>query len=237
MPAPVSDSILGTIYLDATAFLNSAGIYGCARPVAAYTNTQVISLLALASRQVDAFTLREFTPGTITENHTYSPNTRRIFPNQPPVMSLISYAIQLTPGAAPAPVTLTPVINGYGGGSDYGVSYGGVIYNRSENYLELDTLASIATLTPQLVSLGMLEPQVIIQYQSYQAVPAGVQGATGYIAAQIANNARLAGLLIPGLQSISELTQTFTRSTGPALPTIPLEAQLLLQRYVRPSIA
>src|SRR5258708_7037112 len=122
-----TDSVFGICYIEPDYLSNNAAALGCEQAIAGLDNSQITSLIALASREVDNYCGRTFTPDPISENHRFDPATRRISVNNPPVSELISFNIRI----APKVVSTFDVDN--------------VLINNQENYLELASLAAVAS--------------------------------------------------------------------------------------------
>jgi hypothetical protein len=197
---------LGPAYVDADDFRAMALGFGCnevaLNRISRINPTQLLAVLAAASRSVDNFLAREpggFSGDTIYENHKWDPNTRRIVVNQPPVSSLSSYVIRISPSLT-SPFPVTPVSNDAGGNQ---VAFGSVYYNRQENFLELASFALAGSLTNNLAGLGMNEFSVEIAYKSYASVPYGVFAATLQTAVEAVNQYNLNQILTPGISKTS----------------------------------
>src|SRR5215510_11235380 len=98
MPLPVHDT-LGTMYLEAVAFRAKAKAYGCGKALEALgeaDNTLLEEIIAMASRQVDAFCEAQGfgDEQVFSENHRFNFNTRRIIVNNPPVFALLLFGIR-----------------------------------------------------------------------------------------------------------------------------------------------
>jgi hypothetical protein len=209
-----TDSVLGICYVEPDYVVNNAAALGCEQAIAPLDTSQLTALIALASREVDNHCGRTFTPDPISENHRFDPATRRISVNNPPVIELISFNIRI----APQVVSTFDVAN--------------VLINNQENYLELASLAAIASqqLTSQVIALGITEPQVEITYRSYQSVPQAVAAATALVAAFRANESFASAAIAPGIASLKSREQQITRdgSVG-SLAGIPKAARDLLR--------
>ena len=185
MTVPASDSILGTPYLDPQGFIDRAASFGAGVAVAGKTATDVLPLVAAASRAVDAYCGRTFLSGEISETHAWDARTRRTKVNQPPVATLVSYHIRFGAGA--------------GNLTEFDAAQ--VFVSNQENYLELAELALAASplIASGLFSLGLTEAQVEIVYVSLATVPQQVAAATGFTAAKMANEGYSSAQLPDGL--------------------------------------
>lgn len=213
---PSVDTIFGTSYLELQAFKDRAWAFGCSQAITGANDTNLVALLAMASRAIDSHVGRDFLPDTRTENHSFNLDTRRTQLNNPPVMELIEFKLQVSPtGYAVFPANA-------------------VLINNQEGYLELATLSLATSLAPSLITLGINEPQAVITYKSYQDVPKNVAAATGWIAADMANDSRLQVFLQPGLQSVSEGDVSYTRAADMLDEyAIPPRAEKLLSTFIR----
>lgn len=227
------DPTLGVCYIATGDFKTRAAGFGCSpaalASISAASDLPVMTILAAASREVDAFCGREFNLQTIQEDQRWELRTRRVYPYQPPVANLLSYQIQTAPAVYES-ITLTPTTTDASGAI---VSFGAVVYDRGRNYLELASLAVLTSLTPVLVSLGISEPIVRYSYTSFASVPQPVITATGLVAAEMVNKAYRNRLIVPGMQSVSTGKQTVTRMQEAANDNfiMPPAAEILLRRY------
>ncbi|MEP7340437.1 MAG: hypothetical protein ABI977_22085 [Acidobacteriota bacterium] len=203
---------LGALYLDAESFRPKAPAYGCKVSILELPSDSLEEIIALASRAVDAFCAGQgFDPDvTICENHDFNINTRIVRVNQPPVVDLLSYKIRTGPGTASA-FQLTPVSTDANGNK---IGWGAVFYNRQENYLELSALSVAAYGTSYLTSLGLMTPQVEIQYKNGLSVPKEVIAATAFQTAHLLNMAHLDNQVLPGVIQMSSPEFSLTRETG-----------------------
>lgn len=238
MTAPASDPILGACYIEPDAFAARSNAFGCAGAAVAALfaadpdGTNLTAIIAAVSRAIDTHTNREpesLSGGTLYENHSWDPITRRCKVNQPPVITLISYKIRI--GAQlTANFVLTPVSSDAGSNK---LSYGGVYYNRQENYLELNSLALAGSLTNSLAGLGMSQPQVEIAYTSFATVPKNVATAAGFGAAAMVNEWYVNTVITPGIKQIESGKQTIVRDNlvgGYILPPKAKEYLSLISR-------
>lgn len=220
------DPILGYSYLAVDAFKERAQTFGCAPAIAGMQDPAILSLLAAASRAIDAEVGRDFLGGQVSENHRFDLATRRIKINRPPLISLLSYRLRTGAGLVSS-FNVTPVSND--GVND--VSFGAIYYNRQENYLEISSLAMASGMTTTLVSLGLSEPQVEIVYTSLADVPKQVVAATGYTAAVLINESLANKMIAPGLASIKaddvEIKRARSISTGGETSIPPIARSLL----------
>ncbi|MBI3654063.1 MAG: hypothetical protein HY231_23785 [Acidobacteria bacterium] len=191
------DDLLGVIYISPDYFIENARMFGCAKAIQGLDANSITPLLAIASRMIDAYVGRDFAGGEIHENHKFDLNSRRIKINRPPLQTLISYRLRTAPGLVSS-FAVTPVTDD----GENNISFGSIYYNRQENYLEVASLAMASSMTAQLVSLGISEPQVEIVYTSYADVPKEVITATGYMAAHLINDSAANQVIAPGLASV-----------------------------------
>ncbi len=216
--------ILGVGLIDTDFFIENARIFGCGAIIEDWNRDQVEGIIALASRAVEAYCGRDFTPDTIAEMHKWNPRTRRITVMQPPVSELVSYNILVGPNGPRASFPITDIF-----------------INNQENYLELSSLAFANTLVEPVMSLGILEPQVEVTYKSYQSVPTGVRAAVALTAAEGISKSNGADILSLGLSSMKIGDMSVTRSGAVAQESgmmVPQRAQkLLLQNVSRVVVA
>jgi hypothetical protein len=235
--APTSDPILGTCYIEPEAFISRSMAFGCDRALDALyaadaDGTNLTALIASVSRAIDVYTGRDsnsWSGGTIYENHAWDPVTRRVKVNQPPVINLISYKIRVG-SQLTANFVLTPLSSD--GGSNH-LAYGGVYYNRQENYLELNSLALAGSLTNSLAGLGLYLPQVEIAYTSFASVPGQVATATAIGAAAVVNKWYANKVITPGIKQIESGKQTIVKDSPLGSVNLPQEAKDLLSLLTR----
>ena len=228
MPLPVHPS-LGTMYLEAVEFRAKAKAYGCGKALEGLgeaDNTLLEEVIALASRQIDAYCEAQGfgDEQEFSENHRFNFATRRIIVNNPPVVELISFGVRTGPSSLTAFV-LTPVQNGPDGEP---IAWGPVYYNRQENYLELSGLSVAGNSTP-LITLGLMDPQAEIKYRNGPVKP-NVIAATGWQASRLLNAIFVENQVGGGIRSMStpELSISFeSRTVGEEAPMHPMAVQLL----------
>lgn len=235
------NELLGDSYIDGEFFIANAKVFGCAQALSSlYPNAtpdELLPILAAASRLIDGYVGRDFIAGEIRENHRFELGTRRIKINKPPLQTLVSYKLRTGAGMVSS-FTVTPVQTD----GENNVSFGAIYYNRQENYLELSSLAMASSMTTQLVSLGLSEPQIEIAYTSFADVPKEVIAATGYMAAHLLNESAISSVLAPGLASAKaddvEVRRTGENSSrGSRHDSIPPRVKLLLSSVSRIAIA
>jgi hypothetical protein len=241
MSTPPND-LLGVSYVDGEFFLANANAFGCARALQSlYSGTVVadtiLPILSAASRMIDAEVGRDFISGEIRENHKLELNTRRIKINKPPLQTLLSYKLRTGAGLV-SNFTVTPVQTD----GENNVSFGAIYYNRQENYLELSSLAMASSMTSQLVSLGLSEPQIEIVYTSFADVPKEVVTATCWLAAHLLNESATSSVIAQGLASfkaddVEVRRQTNSSSKGSRDDALPLIVKQLLRSVTRIAVA
>jgi hypothetical protein len=147
--------------------------------------TNISAYIAAASRWIDAFTGKDFTPNTdITEQHNWDPVTRRIPVNNSPILSVSDYRIFIGPSnSASFPVSALYI-------------------NNQENWVELASMTAAGSLTNALLTIGLYSPVVSITYKSHNDVKPNIKLATGYILGAMINQGIMQRALPPGLQSI-----------------------------------
>lgn len=237
MPLPVHDT-LGTMYLAPADFAKKVRAYGCAKAYAALNddaeNSILSELIAMASRQIDAYCESQgFGPEqAFSENHTFDLRTRRVFPNNPPVVELLSFGIRTGPGNLTT-FQLTPTNNGPDGSP---VSWGAIHYNRQENYLELSSLSVAGNTVSTLISLGLMHAQAEIRYKNSTSLRPNIAAATAWQTAFLLNANNTDNSVGPNVRSITspEMSVTFetrpkAQANDPAGAMHPMAVQLLAQ--------
>lgn len=211
MPLDV-DSVLGALYLSLADFKARAKVFGV-RAALPESDDEIKALLASASRAIDAFCGRSFTPAAVVEQHRLDPATRRVSVNRPPVMGLTSYKLISGPDLS------------------WDVDPSAVFVNNQENYLELVSLAGAIVLTQGQIMPGLVDTLVEVEYTSFAAVPQAVAVACGYAAGKFANLAYASGQVPDGLASVKLDGVAVTRDTsrpGGDLELPPIAKQLLM---------
>lgn len=216
LPTDIVD-MFGQSYISIEQFKAVAGSFGASVAILGMDDNDIQSLLSQSSRAVEAACQgKNFSGGVIVENHKWDTVSRRIRVNSPPVAELVQYQIQTAPGQ------FTTFPNS------------AVYINNQESYIELAALTVAGALTSQLLSLGLMEIQCIVQYKSYQTVPQKIKMATGMIAADLAQRAKAALIVIPGLNSMSTVDKNVSRATPVLRPgdwPIPDYAQVILNEF------
>lgn len=231
----MADALLGSQLITVSELQARSNAFGCALAISGWSNPDLEALVSIASRAVEGYTGRKWDAGaTFSETHVYNPVTRRVMPDNPPLFTLTSFVLRTSPGTT-STFAVTPVKQDAGGNN---VGFGAILYNRNENYLELASLAAAAgPLTAQVIALGITEPQVEITYTSYGTTPPGVVAATGFVAADMAQNGYLASLgLMPGVSAVKDNQQQINRAVMPENYSLPPVAQLLLSNFKRIAI-
>lgn len=239
--ALVAHDIFGQLYYEVDKFRLGAAAFGVKAAVAAMSDDEIETLIALASRSVDAYAAASgFTPNAeITENHKFDVKTRRVFVNNPPVVELTAFQLRVGPQQL-ATIAVTPISKDPG---DNNVGFGSIFYNRQERYLELSSWSVVVGVTPAVISLGLMEVQAEIKYRNRPTGADGVDpliaAATAYQSAYLVGAARVDNAIAPGIASMSTPEVSMTRSAGGAFGRTgngasdglhPMVAQLLASR-------
>jgi len=166
----------GVAYLGAEDFRTSAKLFGVEMsfvgnyPNDAPGNVALELVLQAASRAIDAYCGRVFTPADITENHDLDTNTWQFPVNNSPVSSITSCVIRY---AVDGSITITPA---------------DVFINNQKGYCEITgAVSSLDVIVAQLGS-ALSSAQVEVVYKSLQSVPDAVKLATGYQAGHVINS-------------------------------------------------
>ncbi|MGB9180066.1 MAG: hypothetical protein WCB68_12535 [Pyrinomonadaceae bacterium] len=215
-----SDQVLGASYLSPQDFLDRAEFFGAQVSIADKTAQGLQSLAASASRAIDAYCQRGFSPSAITERHTWNGARRRVSVNQSPVMTLQSFVII----AALDHEIEIPVAD--------------ILINNTRNFLEVTPAGA------ELISSGsdnntdLLEAEVEVVYLSYQSIPAKVSTACGYTMAKMANEAYSSAQVPDGLTRIrlDGVMDVQRRTTTDDTDLLPPIAKALLREYISVAI-
>lgn len=204
----MADILLGTAYMTAEDFISRAFSFGCGGPViAAFSEAEVDAVLASASRAIDGYTNRAFTPNPQTETQSVDFYTRRIRVDKPPVVSITSATLRTYP---------TPV----------NLDVSQWVVNNAESYIEIPS----GQLGTNSSTHAFEYPDVGIVYVSAQTLPpTAVLSAVGFVAAEVINRNYVNKLAPPGVTEISTKTQTITLAPfNPAVKSIPEIARQIL---------
>lgn len=173
----------GTAYLDVESFRQSAALFGvgmslsCDYPESTEGNTAIAFALQAASRHIDAFCARTFTPEDLKEQHLFDPATWRFQVNNPPVTEIVSCAIR------------------YGLNSTITILPADIYVCNQQKYLEI--VRRLESLTTLEIGTELINPVIEVVYKSLQTVPANVQLACGYQAAHLINEGFVDKMLPP----------------------------------------
>lgn len=176
--------------------------------------------LGLASRAVDAYCGQHFGLEQVTERHAWKIKTRRIYPRQSNVQSLVSLRIYVSAGQK----------------ADFQLS--DLFLNSQENYVEVTSLATVTySLFPAIVALGLLEPTSELTYiHGFSAIPQDIKDATAFLAVDLLGRDALARQGATGLNRlIVGETQMFFEQPikGIAHQYMPAHAAALLDRWIK----
>lgn len=169
--------------------MNNASMFGIsAAALAGDVTENASSYIAAASRWVDSYTFKSYSPDDIVESHNWDPMSRRIYVYNPPVLSVSDYRVIV--GGPSAGFVQFNVAN--------------LVINNSLNYVELPELAAVTAgaLAAPFIPVGLFQPYVQITYKSTANISPSIKLATGLIASAMISQAILAKTLPVGLQSI-----------------------------------
>lgn len=204
----MADSLLGTQYMLATDFQARASAFGCgSQVIAVFTTTELDAALSAASRAIDGYTNRTFSPNPQVETHKVDYYTRRIRVEKAPVASIASAVLDTYPDTTAIDVTQ-------------------LLVNNQENYIEIPS-GQLQALTPS----GAVEwPNVTITYNTGQTMPPlEVVNAVGFVAAELLNREYANRRVQNGLSSITTGDQTVERAAfNPDVKVIPEAAKQIL---------
>lgn len=187
------------------------------------------TMLSRASRSAETWTNRKFAQDQFTEDHEWRPS-RRCYLRQWPVASID--AAQFILGAT---VTATILPTSF-------------YINNTSRYIELSQLALAMTLTPDLLTLGLIEPSIRVTYTgAFAILPDEVKIGVAIIAAARIAQRRMIEQGIAGVMSmtIGSYTVTVSRPRGSGRSDtelagfagfMPPEAQELLSNFRMTSV-
>lgn len=184
---PVAD--FGTNYLDAESFRRSAELFGVGMAMCDYPddgggNDKLAFVLQAASRQIDAFCGRDFSPAPRAETHVLDLTTWQFTVNNPPVAAVSSCVIRYAIDGA---IVIPP---------------DRVYINNQKNYLEITRQLDAGLTILETLGSELLEPQIEIIYTSLQQIPKNVQLACGFQAGHLINSGFVDKTLPPNFGKI-----------------------------------
>lgn len=167
----VAEDLFGTAYLDAESFRAHAELFGVGMSFADYADDdkKLLRVLQAASRDIDAFCCRDFSPEAKTETQTLDLTNWQFKVNNPPVIEIVSCKIRYA-------------VDGF-----FNVSPDRVFVNNQKNYLEITRFADEGLAMLGSIGTEISEPQVEITYKSLQDVPKHVKLAAGFQAGHLIN--------------------------------------------------
>lgn len=174
-------ALFGAMYLDPEQFVANASMFGVSEsdlpPNVNGVREELMSVLAAASRWVDARTHKSYIPDLDhVEQHTLDPQTGRIWVNNPPILSISDFRI------------LT------GATSFTSVASSSLFINNQQTWVEM-------LMQPFFFPM-LSEVFIRITYKSVSDVPQNIRLATGYIAATMINDSSFNSKMPSGVKSI-----------------------------------
>lgn len=190
------------------------------------SDINLTSLMSRASRVAEQYVNRNFAEQQYVDEECEWRPSRRAYVRQWPVQSIDAARFIL---GATAYATLQP-------------SY--FVINNTQRYLELSQLALAATLTPDLLTLGLVEPILAITYTAgFPAIPEEIKEAVAIITAARIAQRRMVEQGIAGYMAVTigSYTVTVSRPRGASgredselagfAGFMPPEAQEILANY------
>jgi hypothetical protein len=184
---PVTD--YGTAYLDAESFRTSAALFGvgmsmCEYPSDSDGNAKLNFVLQAASRTIDAFCARDFSPDDHTEQHSFDRSTWQFVVNNPPVTSISSCTIR------------------YGKDGTLSIPTANVYINNQKRCCEITRSMDGTLVILDAMGTELIDPQVEVVYKSVQDIPKHVQLACGFQAGHLINSGFVDKTLPPNFGKI-----------------------------------
>lgn len=182
------------------------------------SDDQIENHIRVASKAIDAFCGQKFGLQRATERHTYRQDTRRIYPNNRPVVSVQGLSIWVTTGQR-ATFQLSDVFVNYTGG-----------------YVEITSLASVTySLFPAIVNMGLIVPVAEITYTyGFPTIPDDIKDAAAIITTEYLGLSSLAKQGFSGVAS-ADIGDIRVRTSKPIRDVhggnIPPQAIGLLEGY------
>jgi hypothetical protein len=189
----------------------------------ALPDSKLDRFIGLASRMADAYCGQHFGLEQVTERHRWKISTRRIYPRQNNVQSLVSLRIYVS-AAQKADFQL-----------------GDLFLNANENYVEVTSLSTVTySMFPAIVALGLIEPTAELTYtHGFKYLPQDIKDATAFITVDLLGRDALARQGTVGLDRlIVGETQMFLQQQIKGIPHqyVPQHAAAILDRYVKVNI-
>lgn len=193
--------LFGAAYFDAEKFRLNATLFGVGKSFADFPNTddgnaKLTYVLQAASRMIDTFCGKSFTPGDISETHELDLETWQFKVNNPPVISISSCVIRY---AIDGIFTIEP---------------NRIYINNQKNYLEVTRMIDGSLSILEQIGTEIAGPQVEITYKSLQSVPAKVQLATAYQAGHLINTGYVDATLPPNFGKVDMDGLTINNKKG-----------------------
>lgn len=215
-----TDPIFGVCYLSQKDFAKRKAAFGAQMSTAGMSTEAEMSLLAMASRQIETYLGgRKFDGVAVTEHQPWNPRTRRFPLNNPPPSAISACTLWVAP-ALSQDIGITPVVND---GSGNPISWGQLLFNRQLMLMEIGLLASISMAQPVIVIAGVQHPFIEITYTPLATPPPEVVAACGYQAAALAQLAQADDTLPGGLTSVRTRDQSISRKSVPRTSTAGIE--------------
>lgn len=187
MPSP----LFGTAYLSAEEFRQGLILFGVEMSfVAGYPNTiegngALDVVLQAASRAIDTYCGRVFTPADITENHDLNTDNWQFSVNNAPVSSITSCLIR------------------YAVDGTVSIDTDKIYINNQKGYCEITWAASALDVVLAQLGSALSSAQVEIVYKSLQTVPDAVRLATGHQAGHLINSGYVDASIAPNFGKLN----------------------------------
>lgn len=185
----VPSDLFGVAYLDAESFRATAKLFGVGvafieYPTGSAGDTKLAHVLQAASRSVDQFCGKVFTPANITEKCRLIQPQRQFVVQNPPVAEIVSCAIRYAKEGA---ITI-PAENVY--------------INNQQGYCEISQIDEATIAVYESLGSEIDGPIVEVVYKSLQSVPNPIKLATGYQAGYMINRGFVDTMVPSGLGAI-----------------------------------
>lgn len=172
---PVAEDLYGIAYLDVESFRDGAALFGVGMAMCDYANdadgnAKLARVLQAASRAVDAFCSRSFTPENRTEQHALDLKSWTFTVNNPPVAEIVSCVLRYSVDGT---IDIPPA---------------NVFINNQKKYCEIARRLGEAYSVLDAIGSDLNEPQIEVVYKSLQTIPVHVALATGYQAGHLINS-------------------------------------------------
>lgn len=177
------------------------------------------TFISVASRLADSYVGYSFALKQTTERHSWSQQTRRVYPYQKPIVSVASFKVFVS-NLQNAAFTVNDIF-----------------INADRQYIEVTSLANVTySLFPAIVALGLIQPVAEITYtHGYQFIPSDIKDAVALTTVELLAKDSLSKQGLGGLSRLRvgemEMYSNQPAGSGSHLSAIPAAACIMLDNY------